>query len=181
MTQLFRLSFIELNNNIFPLLTDVNVNPFVPPPLTPTPIQTKNIWDGFAAKLKINAYSDNITCSHDLSILSSRDTSYNPCMNLLVNWNELTSLVKMVQLHSQCNISYCRRGRADSLCRFGFPKPLRSKTNISIIEKEDQLYPILSSSRNNRYINNYNPYQLALLKGNCDNQLILTIMNYITI
>ena len=183
LTQRYRVAYIELHDKLFPInsdnLADDNDNIHN----IPTPSQEDLIWSGFEAKLTIEAYSDFLSCSVDLDYRNSRDPSINPCMNLTINWDELKSLVKMVQVHSDCNTGYCRRGIVNGPCRFGYPKYLLSKTKLSIIKKDQKFYPFLQTRRNSRYINNYNPLQLALLKGNYDNQLILTnneLYNYIT-
>ena len=80
---------------------------------------------------------------------------------------DLSDLVNTCQRHTRCSAAYCLRTRhGQQKCRFGYPKPLQSKTALVTEEGE----PVLLTARNDGLVNSYNPVMLSAWRANVDMQ-----------
>ncbi|KAG1487321.1 hypothetical protein G6F52_012811 [Rhizopus delemar] len=73
-------------------------------------------------------------------------------------------LVNRLQLH-KCNDNYCKRGDPIKKCRFGYPKPY---SPVTFLDSEHRC--TYKRDVGDAYVNNYNPYLLAVFRTSMDIQ-----------
>ena len=125
-----------------------------------------------AGKVKVEAYLDTLTTCMETSF-GKEKSLLNPLLSRKINWDQANNIQQYVQIHSTCSSRYCLKDQRGG-CRFGFPKHLKSRSKIRLVDYKipHKFFPSWDPSRNNPRLIPTNLVLSTIMLSNTDVQAV---------